>query len=468
MRIAFLNPHGNICSDNCYLGCNSDIGGQSVYVFELAYALTKKDINVDVFTRQIFDLNYPKLNVKEEVFLGGRLRIIRIPFGGKGFLKKEKIWPFLMDYIRGVISFYKKDKRKCDFISSHYGDGGICAAIINKKLKINYSYTAHSLGIQKIEMLKNSKIDIFDKKYNIKTRIYAERQSIKNSLFNVISTQDERYNKYNSAIYNGTINIEDDNKFVLIPPGVNRKIFNETILPDENLYLKSLKNTIKRDISKKREKLPYIISLSRLDNTKNHEGLVKAYCKNEKLKSCANLIIQVRGSENPFVGCDNLDKESKSIVERILDYTKKYNLKGKICFVNLKSQTEIAVCYRYLREFNSVFCLTSFYESFGLVYLEAMACGMPVMVTDKGGPKYVLEENNEKIGILVNPYNSKEISKKILEVINNKKIWTHYKNKGLAVVKKKYNWDLAAEIYLKEIEKRNIDLNKEAIGFIYS
>jgi sucrose-phosphate synthase len=291
MRIAFLNPHGNICSDNCYVGQNSDIGGQSIYVFELAYAMAKKNTKVDIFTRQIIDIKYPKLSQKEEIFLNGNLRIIRIPFGGKGFLKKEEIWMHLRTFINGVISFYNKEKRFCNFISSHYGDGGICAAIIYKKLKISYSFTAHSLGIQKIEMLKNTKNSIMNN-YNIKTRVFAERQSMKNSFFNVISTLDERYNKYSSKIYKGVIDIDDDSKFALIPPGVDRKIFNEYEHQDEDFYIGRIKKIIKRDIKRNRQKLPYVVSLGRIDKTKNQENIVKAYCENKKLNKSANLLIQ--------------------------------------------------------------------------------------------------------------------------------------------------------------------------------
>jgi sucrose-phosphate synthase len=460
MRIAFLNPHGNICSDNCYVGQNSDIGGQSIYVFELAYAMAKKNTKVDIFTRQIIDIKYPKLSQKEEIFLNGNLRIIRIPFGGKGFLKKEEIWMHLRTFINGVISFYNKEKRFCNFISSHYGDGGICAAIIYKKLKISYSFTAHSLGIQKIEMLKNTKNSIMNN-YNIKTRVFAERQSMKNSFFNVISTLDERYNKYSSKIYKGVIDIDDDSKFALIPPGVDRKIFNEYEHQDEDFYIGRIKKIIKRDIKRNRQKLPYVVSLGRIDKTKNQENIVKAYCENKKLNKSANLLIQIRGVENPLVDYSNLDKESKSIVERILSIVDYYNIYGKICFTDLKSKLEISVCYRYLSNFKSIFCLTSYYESFGLSYLEAMACGLPVVVTDRGGPNYVLKEGKENFGILVNPYNTKEIANKIYSLINNKKLWEYYKQQGLNIIERKYSWELAAQKYIEEIEKRLVYFNKD-------
>jgi sucrose-phosphate synthase len=156
-----------------------------------------------------------------------------------------------------------------------------------------------------------------------------------------------------------------------------------------------------------------------------------------------------------------LDKESKSIVERILSIVDYYNIYGKICFTDLKSKLEISVCYRYLSNFKSIFCLTSYYESFGLSYLEAMACGLPVVVTDRGGPNYVLKEGKENFGILVNPYNTKEIANKIYSLINNKKLWEYYKQQGLNIIERKYSWELAAQKYIEEIEKRLVYFNKD-------
>lgn len=461
MRIAFLNPHGNISAESTYLGRNSDIGGQSVYVFELAYALAKNQIHVDIFTRQIFDGNLPGFSQKAETYLNGYLRILRLPFGTKGFIKKELIWPYIKDYIKGVIDFYQQEKQVCDFIGSHYADGGISAAVLSRVLNIEYSFTAHSLGIQKLVGLKGVTFEMVNQKYWLGLRIYAEKVAIKYALFNVISTNDERYNKYQNVIYQNVVNVNDDSKFSIIQPGINKLIFNENQLPDETAYKERLENSIKRDISRERRTLPYIISLSRLDKTKNHEAIIKAYGINENLMKSANLLIQIKGVENPFIDYSILDNDGKMIVDNMLRMVNKYQLQGKICFTNFETQREMAACYKYLRAFDSVFCLSSFYESFGIAYLEAMACGLPVLVTNRGGPPYILVDDQEEYGILIDPYDIEDVSQKLNQIINSQRLLTHYRNQGLKLVKNSFDWDMAAKKYLRAIENRLNMVNKK-------
>lgn len=63
-----------------------------------------------------------------------------------------------------------------------------------------------------------------------------------------------------------------------------------------------------------------------------------------------------------------------------------------------------------------VFILASHHESFGLVYLEALACGRPVIATRSGGPEDFINDNN---GLLVRQRSIKDIATAILEMKKN-------------------------------------------------
>ncbi len=130
MRIAFINPQGNFDSQDSYWSAHPDFGGQLVYVKEVALACADLGHQVDIFTRQMNDPDWPEFFAPQDGYPGvSAVRIIRIPFGGPKFLNKEELWPFLgTEFADGVKSFYGQEGTMPEAFTAHYGDGGITAA----------------------------------------------------------------------------------------------------------------------------------------------------------------------------------------------------------------------------------------------------------------------------------------------------------------------------------------------------
>lgn len=93
-------------------------------------------------------------------------------------------------------------------------------------------------------------------------------------------------------------------------------------------------------------------------------------------------------------------------------------------------------------------------ESFGIVLLEAMASGTPVIASDIPGYKCVIEDGVD--GILFKPKDSKSLSDKIIEVLKNDGLQKKLINNGLKKVKE-YSWENIA----KEILKFYYEVNPE-------
>ncbi len=455
MRVAFLNPQGNFDNKDSYWTEHPDFGGQLVYVKELALAMDRLGIDVDIITRKIDDRNWPEFNSSIEYYTDSKVRIIRIPFGGRVFLNKEELWPHINEYVRGIIDFYEKDKKYPDFITAHYGDGGLAAAILKKLKKIPFSFTAHSLGAQKMDKLKVNNLNFsrMEKVYKFSKRIMAERIAMKYGSTIVVSTGQERDEQYYHRVYRDIIEEKKD-KFRIISPGVNRNIFNFHGTNNEEEYVYNLvENTLNRDIKEERYNLPCIVASSRLDRKKNHLGLVKAYAHNIRLQQIANLIIVLRGVENAYEDYSNLKESESSILDEIMNLIKHNNLWGKVSFINLTNQKQLAAFYRDIANRKGIFSLTAMYEPFGLAPIEAMACGLPVVITKNGGPSEVLYENNKYFGVLVDPNDYNDIGKGLLKVLESEKKWDYYHRAGLDRVKNKYTWEKAAKEYIKMIEK---------------
>ncbi len=466
MHIIFVNPQGNFDKLDSYWTMHPDFGGQLVYVKEIATAMAKLGHKIDIVTRYIDDPHFPEF--KEEIEFYDNvddLRIIRIKTGPSKFLNKEDLWPYLDDWTNNIIDFYEKDGSFFDFMTGHYGDGGLACAMLKHKTTIPYSFTGHSLGAQKLEKLgmNTTNVEQLDKKYHFTERILAERTAIYNSNLIFVSTNQERDEQYKHPLYKDiTNNFNNPLRFVVTPPGANTMVF--APLVENNISIgfdKVIEDIITRDINSDRRHLPFIISASRLDPKKNHLGLIKAFAINRELNDKANLLISVRGIKDAFKTYQNAAPDELEILDKIFEVINKFDLKGKVSFMSINSQTELADTYRYMTKRKSVFALTALYEPFGLAPIEAMSTGLPAVVTKYGGPSEVLYEDGVEFGVLVDAFDAVNISKGLLKALNN---YEFYKSQGMKRVKEKYTWEATAKKYLEAIESVEENSNDVSIN----
>ncbi|SES89402.1 sucrose-phosphate synthase [Natronincola peptidivorans] len=455
MKVLFLNPQGNFDDKDSHWTQHPDFGGQLVYVKETALAMAKKGVKVDIVTRLIEDEGWKEFADEIEHYQGSDVRIVRIPFGGKKFLRKELLWPHLYEYVKGIQSFYKKAQGYPDFITSHYGDGGLAAAMFREEKKVPYSFTAHSLGAQKMQKLRINKenFQYYEERLHFSKRITAEKIAMANASTYIVSTRQEQIEQYGHPLYQDVVHIHSS-KFKVVPPGVNTKIFQpKTENQQEDAVKERLKKVIQRDIAEERKKLPFVIASSRLDKKKNHLTLVNAFGKKINLRKKANLLIVIGGVENPYHDYSKLKEEEQKILDEIMNSIKINQLKGKVAFISLNNQKELAACYRQVAEKGGLFSLTALFEPFGLAPIEAMACGLPVVVTKNGGPLEVLKEGDTSYGLLVDPEDEEDIAEKITAVLSNKERWQYYQKQGILRVREKYTWERTAEGYIASIEE---------------
>ncbi len=428
--------------------------------------MAKLGHKVDIITRRFED---DKLNVFNDFYDSyenqDNVRIVRINCGSGKFLHKELLWEHLNEWTDNIKTFFKKQNLNPDFLTGHYGDGGISATLLKKKMNIPYSFTGHSLGAQKLEKLGASleTIDDLEEKYRFSKRIEAEREAIKYSDLIFVSTKQEMEEQYSHILYKDiTENCKD--KFVIAPPGANTDVFNQLDRDFDEGFAKKFDKICKRDIKEKRLSLPYVVLASRLDPKKNHIGLIRAYSKDKELQKKCNIAISLRGIENPYEDYSFAKADELTILSDIMQVIHKYNLKGKVTFISINSQKELASFYRYMAKRNSIFSRTALYEPVGLAPIEAMSSGLPAVVTMYGGPSDVLFENNTKYGVLVDVFNEEKIAIGLHDGLDNH---SEYKKIGIKRVLDKYTWDATATKYLNSIKNilnlnsnpENIDLN---------
>lgn len=456
MLIAYLNPQGNFDPNDSYWTEHPDFGGQLVYVKEVAIAMTQLGHRVDIITRQIIDPNWPEFADPIDTYPDTKnIRILRFPAGPKEFLPKEQLWPYIREWVDNIVEHYEAIGEFPSAFTTHYADGGLAGVLLASLTGIPFTFTGHSLGAQKMDKLNVSRENIVDmeNRYKFSKRIYAERLSMNHADQIITSTQQERMEQYGHHAYRGAIDPTDASRFTVIPPGVNRRIFNPVPKSEDEIIQDRIQLAIARDIDRHRADKPIVFASSRLDPKKNHIGLVQAFAVSNELKEHANLAIAVRGVENPLKDYASMSEEEQVILKQILAIMDESDLHGKVTGVALNSQQELAAAYRVLSRKNSIFALTALYEPFGLAPLEAMSCGLPAVVTKNGGPSESLIDGGTQYGMLVDPSDPHDIAAGILKVISTPENWKYFHKAGIKRVIDKYTWDKTAGSYLEVIEK---------------
>ena len=149
------------------------------------------------------------------------------------------------------------------------------------------------------------------------------------------------------------------------------------------------------------------------------------------IKAMPEILEKVRDAKLVIVGDGPLKDDWKALAKRL-------KVDDKIEWLGRLSDEEM------LKEYQKcdVFVLPSIYktEAFGIVLLEAMACGKPCVGTNVSGTEFVLEDS----GIAVDPEDEEQLSTAIVRVLTDKKLASEMSRKGLAKVMD-FDWKKIAE-----------------------
>jgi len=449
--IQMFSIHGLVRGHDMELGFDADTGGQVKYVIEMGSALSRNPLvdRVDLFTRLVSDKSVSKDYSHPLEQVTDKFRIVRIQCGGRKYMRKELLWPFLDEFVDKTIKFIKREKRIPHLFHGHYPDGGYVAKELARVFAIPFVYTGHSLGRAKKEQLLNDGYtgDQLNKQLRLDFRIKQEESILKQADLVVASTHQEVKDQY--AMYrNGTLP-----RFKVIPPGIDIHRFEpyyHDILPqatpsEESLHAKaSLIEELNRFFQQPDK--PLLLALCRPDKRKNIQGLIKAYGEDLELRSMANLAI--------FAGIrkdiSQKEESEKNVLTRMLLLMDKYNLYGKMAIPKKHDfEHEVPELYHIAAERRGVFVNAALTEPFGITLLEASTTGLPIVATNDGGPCDIVE--NCQSGLLVDPTDTEAIARAVKEIITREEQWHLFSKNGILNTRKWYTWESHAETYLQDI-----------------
>lgn len=330
-------------------------GGMNVYVRDLSRELGRQGIQVDVFTRSQDDCQ-PR--VKHDLGHGGR--VIHIPAGPELPIPVVEVGDHLEAFVEGVLAFAEQESAHYDVIHSHYWLSGLVAEQLRRAWgdRIPIIQMFHTLGHMK------NRIATDDNQRASPTRIAGEKQVLQSADCIVVSTPAEEAQL--EWLYGA-----DMGKVTAIPPGVDLQRFQPIAAP----------------VAKEEIGLPLdhrsILFAGRIEPLKGIDTLLRATALIQKRRPEAieEVCLSIIGGD-PW--SDDLDDE----MARLQSLRQELEIHELVTFLGSKDQEKLPYYYSAAE----MVVMPSHYESFGLVALEAMACGTPVIASEVGGLAFLVRD----------------------------------------------------------------------------
>lgn len=407
-RICFLNPQGYV-NYPPVLG-KTDTGGQTLYVLQLAQALGKKNIKVDIITRQ-FD-GQPE---EEQVF--ENVKIIRIPAGPDIFVQKEKMYELMPEWIENFMIYIEKARKKYDIIHSHYWDGGYAGTLLAKMLDIPHVHTPHSLGkLKKLEMaVEKMPPQKLKPAYRYHVRIAIEQKIMNKAQAVVVICETSRIQVLQHYLV-------DFEKLHVIYPGIDTEHFNA----QKNSYDKSL--GLKPNA---------ILTVSRLVPAKGIDRVIDALAL---IKNKADFHLYVGGGTSHGL----VSSEEQVMYDKINDTIKKHKMQDRVTFMGYVDHETVLPAYYRNAE---IFVLAARYEPFGLTTLEAMACGTAPIISNVAGSREVIIDGLN--GYIEDAHERNQLSETILKLLTDNKTRKKIQDNAAFTIKEHFSWDTIVEKFIK-------------------
>jgi sucrose-phosphate synthase len=440
LYVLHLHLHGLFRGRDLELGRDPDTGGQTTYVLELARSLAARPEveRVEVVTRLIQDRRVSADYARATEPIGPDALIRRFAFGPRRYLRKELLWPHLDELADSLAEVLLAQPRLPDWIHAHYADAGYVGALLRRRLGIPLVFTAHSLGREKRRRLMTSGLEPsqIDQQYAMARRIDAEELALAHSSLVVTSTGQERemqyarYDRFRTACSR------------VIPPGVDAHQFfpPQPSSRDPDRVVEALMQPFLREPAK-----APVLAICRADHRKNIPALVEVFGRSDHLRQHHNLVLVLGCRSDPR----QLEKTQREVFQQVFELVDRFDLYGQVAYPKQHQRAQIPEIYRWAARRRGVFVNPALTEPFGLTLLEAAACGLPVVATDDGGPRDILQRCEN--GLLVDVSDLDALQQGVEESLRSPARWQTWSTNGIEAVCRHYSWDAHAIQYLGEV-----------------
>lgn len=343
LRVAVLSVH------TCPLAPPGgwETGGMNVYVRELSRALGRRNVQVDVFTRR------QDLRSSDVVPLGPNSRVVHLEAGPRRPLDKYEVLDYLPEFTCNLQRFRALHGAAYDLIHAHYWLSGRVATVLKEVWGVPLVVMFHTLARVKTTLAQDGSERDSELRAEIEARTMAAATRI------VAATEADRADML--RFYRPS-----PPSIVVIPGGVDLERF------------RRVRPALARARLGLDPHAPLVLFVGRLQPLKGVDLLLEAFARLPRFTG--------RAAEARLLVVGGMPGGARRSVEerqaqRLLRHAAQLGIANRVHFVGAVQQEHLPLYYNAA----DVTVMPSTYESFGLVALESLACGTPVVASRVGG-----------------------------------------------------------------------------------
>ncbi len=330
-RVAVISAH---TSPLAALG-GRETGGMNVYVRELSRELGARGYTVDVFTRRSSE------DEPETQPFGPNARVVNLTAGPASTIDKQDIAAHLPEFERQLLEFTRREGAAYDLVHSHYWMSGVVASNLAERWSVPHVAMFHTLGEVKNRARSGE--------HEPASRITAERAIATSADRIVVASNHEK--ELLASLYGAA-----SERIAVVPCGV-----------DLDLFAPMDKEFARRRLGlRSTERI--ILFVGRIEPLKGIDILIDAAAQLHEDENFAVLIV-------------GGDARAQEQIDALRSQAAALGVDHHISFVGAVEHHELPLYYNAA----DVCVVPSHYESFGLVAVESMACGTPVVASRVGG-----------------------------------------------------------------------------------
>ena len=413
--VALISVHGDPAVE---IG-KEEAGGQNVYVRQVGEALAKQGWQIDLFTRATC-AEQPKI-----VEHSPNCRTIRLVAGPEEFVPRQEIFGYRHDFVKAFLAFAEQQNIHYSLVHTNYWISGWVGLELKRKLALPMVHTYHSLGAVKYQSV--STIPMI-----ATTRLEVEKDCLETADCTIATSPQEQADMRSLVSSQGNIQI--------VPCGTDIHRFGSVSQQEARAKL---------GIDAEAKVVFYI---GRFDKRKGIETLVRA-AHQSQWRSDERFQLIIGGGSRPGRS-DGIERERIEGIVQDLGLAEHTNFPGRI------DDQELSLYYAAA----DVCVVPSHYEPFGLVAIEAMASGTPVVASDVGGLQFTVVD--EETGLLAPPKDVQAFASAIDRILSNPQWRNQLGKTARKRVEDKFSWpgvaDQLSELYISLLEKSEVSLEASA------